>query len=307
MATVDFVFDNTSLEPINNLALKANFTETKAWLKDALAPYTGLVVSEDSVSEAKNDKAKINKLKGRIDSVRKTVKQLYSAPLVKFEEQCKQLTELCDGAYKNINDQVAKFDEQKRQQKISSLKSYFDQHQKKHPEYASWDRIYDPKWGNATSREDAAKEIIDKYIAAIDEDVDAILAMESGYDDYLLKEYKNGKSLSQIMAICTQMKRAEEEKKRREAEMKRQEEERLARVAEMEKRKYEPIPEAEDVDSDLNMVRRTVVPYESQNIPANGCAPEEVYTVNLWVSGTKDQLAALSELFHQAGVEYGAL
>lgn len=301
---IEFVVDQTALDVVRNTVINANFDAVKADLTEMVKPYQNMIVSADAISSAKADRAKIRKVADNIDSYRKTVKKVYSEPLAAFEAKCKELTGICKTASDNLDGQIKGFEEEIRQQKIAGLKAYFDQHEKKHPGYAVWERIYDPKWGNATSREDAAKEIIDNYIAAIDSDVDAILAMESGYDEYLLKEYKNGKTVSQVIAICQQMKRAEEEKKRREAELKRMKEEMMTRVAETEKRKYEPIPEAEDIDSDLSMVRRTVVPPTE---PQEGEMTEPLHTVNLWVRGTRDQLAALSELFHQAGVEYGAL
>lgn len=299
---INFQVNQAALDVVKNTVIEANFAETKKALMDMVRPYAGMIVTEDAISSAKSDRAKIRKVEQNIDSYRKTVKNIYTQPLKEFEEKCKELTGICKNASDNLDYQIKEFDERKKQEKMAALKAYFDTMPKKHPEYAVWDRIANPKWANVTSRDDDAKAVIASYITAVDSDVDVILSLESPFEDYLLTEYRNGKTISQVMQTAQQMKQSAERKLREEAERKRMEEERIAREAEMEKRKYEPVPEAEDAESELNMVRRTVVPPEE--IPSE---TEELHVVNLWVRGTRDQLALLSRLFHEAGVEYGAL
>lgn len=304
---VNFKVSQTALDVVRNTVIEANFEETKAALLEMVKPYAGMIVTEDAISSAKSDRAKIRKVEQNIDSYRKTVKNVYTQPLKEFEEKCKQLTSICKDASDNLDGQIKEFDERRKQEKIGVLKAYFDNLPKKHPEYAFWERIMNPKWANATSRDDDAKSLIDGYVAAVDSDVEVILSLESPFEDYLLTEYKNGKNISQVMQIAQQMRQAAERKQREEAERKRLEEERIAREAEMQKRKYDPIPETDDVESELNMVRRTVVPPEESLTPLTDEMTEELYTVNLWVRGTREQLAALSDMFHSAGVTYGSL
>ena len=303
MASVDFVFDNTSLEPVKNLTLKANFDEMRTWLKDALSPYSGLVVEESALAEAKNDKAKINKLKTRIDSVRKEVKRQYTAPLEVFENECKSLTQICDISYKNINDQVNLFEDKRRQEKLTEIQNYFDLIPKKHdPSYYDFQKIYDPRWTNATSRIETAQELMVKYCHNIDSDIEAILSIGSPFEQYLLGEYKNGKTISQIIAMDRQMKEAQEAKRRQEEERKRLEESRMVREMEQkieQEASTHTVPEEPDVP-DLSMIRRTVMPPEPEQ-------EIEQHTVNIWVRGTREQLAKLADLIDEAGLQYGAL
>lgn len=308
MQTTEFQIDNACLEPVKNLVINANFSQTEKWLKETLAPYQGLVVEESAISEAKNDKAKINKVKSNIESVRKSVKSQYLAPLNRFEDECKKLTNVCDAAYKNINDQVAAFDEKRKQAKFSEIQTYFANIPKKHPEYADFNRIFDQRWLNSTFRIENAQELMTNFCKAVDSDVDAIKSLDSSAESFLLSEYMNGKTVSQIIAIDRQMKEAAEQKRRAEEERRIREEERKRMEAEIAaqtaQNHAEPLPEQggfnpSDVVPEL---RQTVVPKEE--------VPEEtegLHTVNLWVRGTREQLALLSRLFHDAGVEYGAL
>lgn len=305
---VDFVVEQEPLEQVKQLVLKANFEETKAALAEMVSPYQGMIVSPDAISNAKTDRAKIRKVSANIDSYRKSVKSIYEKPLKEFEAKCKELTGICDSAAGNLDAQIKRFEEEIKQAKLSEIQTYFSNIPKKHPEYADFNRIFDQRWLNSTFRIENAQELMTNFCKAVDSDVDAIKSLDSSAESFLLSEYMNGKTVSQIIAIDRQMKGAAEQKRRAEEERRIREEERKRMEAEIAAQSAqnhaETLPEQEgfnptDVVPEL---RQTVVPKEE--------VPEEtegLHTVNLWVRGTREQLALLSRLFHEAGVEYGAL
>ena len=57
-------------------AIDFNFEEMKAELTEKLTAYNALVVTEDSIRDAKADKAKLNKLRTAVEDKRKEVKKL---------------------------------------------------------------------------------------------------------------------------------------------------------------------------------------------------------------------------------------
>ena len=57
-----------------------NFDEMKTELSEKLEKYNALVVTEDSIKDAKSDRANLNKLKTAIDDKRKEIKKLCLAP-----------------------------------------------------------------------------------------------------------------------------------------------------------------------------------------------------------------------------------
>ena len=117
----------TDLTPIKQTVLTANFEEVEAQLRELMAPYEKLVLREEDVAEGKNLLARIRKVKTTIDDYRKSVKRDFTAPLTAFEEKCKALTAICTESETNLSEQISKFNEQRKAEKLSGLKAYFDE------------------------------------------------------------------------------------------------------------------------------------------------------------------------------------
>ena len=86
--SMEFVMGN-SLETLPK-TMDFNFEELKGQLAESLALYTGLVVTEDGIKGAKEDRAKLNKLRGGLENKRKEVKRECMA-YTDFEAKVKEL------------------------------------------------------------------------------------------------------------------------------------------------------------------------------------------------------------------------
>ena len=73
----------TDLSVIQPQSIESNFKETKEWLQQALAPYQGMVVTEDAIAEAKTKRAEINKVKDALEDKRKAVKKQWLEPYMR--------------------------------------------------------------------------------------------------------------------------------------------------------------------------------------------------------------------------------
>ena len=73
-----------------------NFEALKLGLSQSLAKYDGLVVTEDDIKGAKDDRAKLNKLREALEAKRKEVKRECMAPYNDFEAKVKELVALVD-------------------------------------------------------------------------------------------------------------------------------------------------------------------------------------------------------------------
>ena len=69
--SMEFVMGN-SLEALPK-TIDFNFEELKTQLASSLELYTGLVVTEDGIKSAKEDRAKLNKLREALETDRKSV------------------------------------------------------------------------------------------------------------------------------------------------------------------------------------------------------------------------------------------
>src|SRR5574344_997785 len=106
--------------------IEFNYEEMKAEFSKKLVHYNTLVVTEDSIRDAKTDKAALNKLKEAIDTRRKEIKKLYLLPYEKLEKQGKELVAMIDAPNKSIDSQLAVFDQKKQDEKWEQITEYYN-------------------------------------------------------------------------------------------------------------------------------------------------------------------------------------
>lgn len=229
MPEIRFLVENTALQTIGDLEIKANFEETKSALTEVCEPYKNLVVTEDELPAAKNDRAKIRKVEKQIDDYRKMVKQIYTEPLKVFEGKCKELTSICKAASDNIDVQVKELEEQKREQKSKEIESYFYEKSKEVSDYLSIGDIYNDRWENATYPIDKIFEEIDEAIEQTKNDIEAITYLDSEFADSLLLEYQRTENLRACIELNRQL--GENKKKRIQEEQKKKIEEVVSQAA----------------------------------------------------------------------------
>lgn len=154
--------------------LENNGEEVKAWLGEVMQKYDGLVVTPESIRSAKEDKAKLNKLRTALEERRKEVKRDYLAPYQRFEEKYKELLALIDAPISSIDTQIKALDEQEQKQKYVRLKAFFDNCMASSlgvPVDVNFDRILNPKWKNKTMKADALEHEIYETLCRIRDEV----------------------------------------------------------------------------------------------------------------------------------------
>jgi hypothetical protein len=103
--------------------LNANFDEVKAALEKELDKYR-IVVTADTVSDAKKLATEMNKTATAIDKRRKDEVAAVSEPIKKFDEQMKELVTMCKDGRQDILDQVKKFEDETRAKAKELLGGY---------------------------------------------------------------------------------------------------------------------------------------------------------------------------------------
>ena len=142
-----------------------NSEELKRELAPKLDFYKNLVVTEDSIKDAKSDRAKLNKLKSAFEDKRKEMKNICLAPYEKFEKECKEITSMIDEASGSIDVQIKDFEEIKKQKKYSKIEEYYNSLEK--PDYITLESVLNPKWANATVNIESVKQEIAVNISRI--------------------------------------------------------------------------------------------------------------------------------------------
>jgi peptidoglycan hydrolase CwlO-like protein len=103
--------------------LTINYADLDAALDGELKKYQGLVVTLDSLKDAKQAATEINQLAGRIDTSRKEAVKEVSKPIKEFESQMKALHAKCKDTRQAILDQVERFEDEVREQARELLHS----------------------------------------------------------------------------------------------------------------------------------------------------------------------------------------
>ena len=280
----------TDLATVVNTQIETNFEAVRDWLTEELAPYASMVVTEDSIAEAKKTRASIRKVGDSIDAQRKAIKKEWMRPYEEYEAKCKELTGIVNGAVSNIDGQIKAMENEVKEQKRQRLSDFFDEHSYDVADFITFDDIFDSKWLNATFSEmDAANSIMDQ-IESIKEGLDTIRSMGSQYEAAMLSEYGKSHNLAKSIAEGKRLEaiqKAEEERKAREAEQQFSEPE----VSE------EPLPEpsAPPVQATAQFIRP--VAEEEPSAP-------KTYTLRFEVEVTKEQAYDLKHFFSKNNIKY---
>lgn len=122
---MEFKITNPTDESGYLKSIDFNFEEMKTELSANLEKYKNLVITEDKTKEAKADRAKLNSLKTAIENKRKEIKKLCLEPYNTFESKVKELVALIDEPILQIDTQIKKFEQLKKDEKRKLLKEYF--------------------------------------------------------------------------------------------------------------------------------------------------------------------------------------
>lgn len=216
-------------------AIDFNFEEMKAELSEKLTYYNALVVTSDSIKDAKNDKAKLNKLFNAVEDKRKDVKKACLAPYEQFEKQCKELLELIQQPITSIDKQIKAFDDLEQQQKWAEIEAYYKAEVKELETIAPLGKIVSSKWKNKTESLESVNNGIGDTLERIRGELETISTLHSPYEQQIKDVYLNDYNLSKALM---EQKRLEERQKQIE-EMERQKEERRKQAEEAERKRQE--------------------------------------------------------------------
>ena len=287
----------TDLDKAIPQSLDFNFEEVKTWLGENLAAYRNMVVTEDGIAAAKSDKAKIRKISSAISEQRIAVKKRYLEPYNAFEANMKELSGMCDEASKNIDDQLKKFEEQRKAQKRAELLSFYQAMNA--PAWLTFERIENPRWMNVTfSMDEAQKEITEK-VSAINADIESISGFDAEFANEMLLEYRKTLNVSGAIQRGNELRRMKQDRERRRAE---QEAAERAREAEREAEKHRRAEAAIEAQR-AREAAETATPEEKQTQePEKQLKEEPIQVLDFRVYVTQEQKIALRDWLKENGI-----
>ena len=276
-----------------------NYDEAKAYIMDKVETYKNAYYSEDQKGLAKDDRARLNKLKKAISDMRITKKKEYLEPFNDFEEKMKELAGLTDEALEQIDSQVKAFDEKRKAEKQKAIEELFSQIGFQN--FVTLEKIWDPKWLNAST---SMKSIEDQMKSKMYEIGNGVLTL-SQLPEFGFEATEVFKETLDINKAISEAKRMSEiAKAKAEAEARRKAEEEARRKGEEERKAQEKAAE----EQRAAMAKAMTPPEDAQPAPVEESQPEpQKMVVKFEVELTTDDAAALREFFFSRNITFRAI
>lgn len=226
-----------------------NYEELKQELSDKVKMYETLVYSDEDIKSAKADRADLNRLKKALNDERIRREKEYMQPFNAFKVQINEIIGIIDKPVALIDRQIKEYEEQQKQKKADAIARYWDSVES--PDWLDLDRIYDPKWLNASVSMKYIQEQINAKITAVNSDL-ATLSDLPEFAFEATETYKTTLDLNRSIAEghrLSEMQKRKEEQKRIKAEQEkaRAEQERLIKEQEEQRNQVPELITEEEV------------------------------------------------------------
>ena len=267
--------------------IESNMKEVKEYVEALNDYYKNIEFTEETMKEAKEEKAKINKFKAEVANYRKNIVAEYNKPIKIFDNTAKETEKLLTDTYSIINNQVSEFENKQKQEKEKEIKDYFE-------EYKTANDIDFVTFEQAninvtlTASKKSLKEQAKKFIDEIIDDLKLIETQEC--KEEILVEYKQNLNVSRAIQEVANRHKLLEEEKRKQEELKNKQLEEAQRQANI------SIKEQEIATKEaLNNFVIEAPKVEEQ---------EEILTLKFTVKGTRSKLKELKKFLDEGGYDY---
>ena len=177
-----------------------DFPALKAELEAVLTDYDGILYTEETVKDAKKDRATLNKAKKVVEDARKAYRSRCLEPYNAIEPKIKELTDLIEERRQQIDSTVKEIAERQREAREKEVRKYYDSISGTFGKNADrvYQEIFDPKWTNATTSVSKYREDIQNAMASVSRDLDEIKEWNSPFVDTLTELYFEAFSLDKV-------------------------------------------------------------------------------------------------------------
>lgn len=213
-----------------------NRAELEEAVRAKVAQYEGVTYTDDTIQAAKADRAELNKLKAAIEDRRKIVKKVINEPYTIFEKELKGILALIDKPVGIIDTQIKDYENQKKEEKKEQIREAYSAAIGELEKVIAFDRLFDPRYLNATYSLQKAIADIQGKIEKVKTDLQTIDEMCSDYKTNAQDIYLKTLDLSKAMA---EEKRLRDLKEKMEADKRAREEAERRRIEQEEARRQE--------------------------------------------------------------------
>lgn len=335
--------DNNLVLASNNVqpaVIDYNYEAVKKCVELKAQQYAGIIVTDDNLKQAKQDRDNLASARVAIDKFRKAKKKEMSVNIDLMEKQCKELISIIEGVEKPLQAGIDVYDnekrEKRRQQALKFIQTTADSLGLR-PEYASKLAVKD-FYLNLTGTQKEVKEDINKEGLALkgeqdkhDANIQTILTVVESVNNSLstkldaeefinaLKFYSVSEIVDNINNRADQLKEAENkareeaERRAKEEETKRQQEAqnafmKAATVAQTIQEMDFTTPQQTVSSVTANQMISGQIPEVQIPVPSftkqEEEKKEEIWLLSVSIRGTSDQLKMLNKFLLDNNIEY---
>ncbi len=266
--------------------IQFNFAELKEEITAKAELYKNMVYTEDTIKEAKADKATLNKFIKVLEDKRKDVKKQCLQPYEDFEKQIKELVAIVNEPVQLIDSQVKAYDEKRKAEKLDQIKAIWEESD--HPEWLSCNMIFDNRWLNVTFSLKQVQDAITERLAQINTELTTLNSLtEFAFE--AVEVYKN--TLDVNRAIAEGQRLADIQKRKQEEAMRKA----AAEAAE----KEAAIRQAE-IEPEVITPAEPVAMIEPDSEPADASAT----WIRFEACMTTEQAYKLKHFFEEEGIQF---
>ena len=290
-------------------AVTWNYGELNTALDSALKSYQGVVYDETQITDAKADRARLNKLATALSAKRRELKSEFLEPFTDFENKCKQLETKVKNTSAEIDKQVKEFEDRQKDEKKAAILAKWAELTAGIGAEIPIEPIYESRWVNKTVRLDEVFKILTDEAKRVKEEIHEITKCDKDKYNFVIMRYLESldfvKSLGAWETEQERLRRAEELNRINE-QRRREQAERAAEIARMKAEQAAAVQNNTAVIEEAPKPPVYAVPHTYGAVnPAPETTFPEILHRTLWVEGTKEQIIALGKWLKDNGMKFG--
>lgn len=273
-----------------------NFEELKTEVAAAADSYAASVYTDDTIKQAKADRAKLNKFVDALKNKRTEIRKKLLEPDEQFGKEVQEIIGIVQKAVDNIDSQVKDYERRQREEKTEKIREFYEDNIHDIRDYLPFERVMKPEYALASTAMKSVKADILNMIQKVDEGLAILNEVDSKFAGDMKRVFLQ---TYDIGAAMNERNRLEDEERRRIDYEARRAKEKAEREA-ARKEETERVLQAGHtvrMEAQEQAVQQTAAPVmETVENP--------VHVIDFRVHATMDQLNLLKEFLKTNGIRF---
>lgn len=191
---------------INGTAtVENNIAEVKEYALKLREYYSKLVFTEEQISEAKEERASINKIATKIADYRKGIVAEFKKPIEVFETTAKETEKILKETSEFVDTQVKKFENEEKEKKKIQIVELYESMIEELKDIVPFEKLFNEKWLNKTTSFSSIETELKEKLENIRSGLKAIEELHSEYELEIKNTYLQDFNLANAIYKNTQL------------------------------------------------------------------------------------------------------